>query len=104
VKDECRDITAFLDAYVDGELAAAPRRVFEAHIAECPDCAHYLASYRLTRALTLEALAEAPGAPVSTSPVPAETPRSRADESLPPERLIQAILAARRQGGTGGSG
>jgi anti-sigma factor RsiW len=88
VKDECRDVTAFLDEYLERSLAADSVRVFEEHIAECADCAHFLASYRATRALAGEALRGGPAA-ASSAPAPMALPV--------PERLIEAILAARRR-------
>ena len=76
----CRELVEFLADYMDGDLPAEVRRVFEAHLAECPECATYLRGYadaiRLARAC-------------------AET-----DDALPaevPERLVRAILAARRR-------
>jgi anti-sigma factor RsiW len=82
--DTCRDITAFLDEYCESRLAPPALRVFEDHIARCPDCLRYLASYRTTRDLGGQALSGATRA----SPAPEGTP-------TPPERLIQAILRAR---------
>jgi anti-sigma factor RsiW len=80
----CRDITAFLDEYCESRLAPQALRVFEEHIAKCPDCLRYLDSYQTTRELGRQALAgEAPA-----SPAPADPP-------TPPERLIQAVLRAR---------
>ena len=73
----CRDLITFLDSYLDGELPAAERGRFEAHLTICSDCVNYVASYRTTVAL---------GRAVCT------------DETLPvdvPEDLVQAILAAR---------
>lgn len=44
----CRELTEFLDDYLAGALAADRRAVFERHLAVCPDCRNYLASYRTT--------------------------------------------------------
>lgn len=44
----CRDVSELLAAYVDGELAPQRRRAVEFHLADCPDCWAYLASYRQT--------------------------------------------------------
>lgn len=65
--------------YLDGELAAAPRRIFDEHLAECPDCVRYVERYQQTVRLAKAA-------------VDAET------ESDAPEPLVAAILAARRKG------
>ena len=35
------NLEAQLDAYLDGELAAADARALEAHIAQCPECARW---------------------------------------------------------------
>jgi anti-sigma factor RsiW len=75
----CRELVEFLMAYDDDELDAAERAVFDAHLAECPDCEAYLASYRATVALGRRAFAD-------------ET-RDAATEA--PEELIAAVLAAR---------
>lgn len=76
----CREFTEFVIEWVDGELAADERATFEAHIRECPPCLRFLHSYQDTVRLGKAACAD--------------------DESLlqeVPERLIQAILAARRR-------
>ncbi len=44
----CREVSDLLAAYVDGELSAQRRRAVEFHLADCPDCWAYLASYRQT--------------------------------------------------------
>jgi len=75
---KCRDCVEFLMEYLDGTLAESERRVFEAHLGECPPCGHYLDSYRETVRLG-RTLCEA-------------------DERVPPEmpeELVSAILAAR---------
>ena len=75
----CRELIDFLMAYLDGELPADRRAVFDAHLAVCEDCRRYLATYRETVALGQDACAE------DDAPV---------DESVP-EELVGAILAAR---------
>jgi len=73
----CRDLIDFLDSYLEGELSMAESGRFEAHLAICPDCVNYVASYRTTVALGRAACV---------------------DDALPtdvPEDLVQAILAAR---------
>ncbi|MBM3976823.1 MAG: hypothetical protein FJ299_07520 [Planctomycetes bacterium] len=87
--ETCREITAFLDEYCENRLAQSAQRAFEAHIAQCPDCLRFLASYRTTRELGRQALSGATRA----SPDPESTP-------TPPERLIQAILRAKTAPGS----
>jgi len=77
----CREIADFLMAYEDGELAPAERSQFDAHLAVCPDCVAYLASYRKTVALGRRAFADLDAA--AANEVPAE--------------LVEAVLAARRR-------
>ena len=74
----CRELIEFLAAYLDAELPPAEHAAFEAHLALCPDCVTYLASYRETIRLGKQALGA--DAPVS--------------EDVPSE-LIEAILGAR---------
>lgn len=73
----CRDAIEFLAAYIDGDLAAVQRALFERHLAACPDCRTYLRQYQTTIHLAKAAAAEddAIGAGV-------------------PEPLVDAILAA----------
>jgi len=74
----CRELIDFIAAYLDGELAPTERERFEYHLSLCPQCVHYLESYRETQ--RLEQLACA------------------ADDAVPadvPEDLVAAILAAR---------
>lgn len=78
----CRQMVAFLDDYLDGVLAEGEKRVFETHLAVCPDCVDYLATYRTTiRAANSLARAE------SASPPPAI-----------PDDLVTGILLARGLG------
>ena len=77
----CRELTDFLDDYLDGSLAAQARATFDTHIGECPACAAYLASYAATIRIAKAATVESHGA------VPAGVP----------EELVQAILAARKK-------
>jgi anti-sigma factor RsiW len=74
----CRELIEFLSAYLDEELPGEERSAFERHLAVCPYCRDYLATYRQTIHLGKRALA-------------AEA------ESLEqvPQELIRAILAAR---------
>lgn len=75
-----RTIDEFLIRYFDGELTLRERLSFRFHLAICPNCRRYVASYREAIALGKATLAE-PEAPVSADV---------------PEALIQAILAARK--------
>jgi len=76
----CRELIEFLADYLAGDLRVEVRRVFEAHLGDCPECVTYLRGYadaiRLARASAETDVA-----------VPAEVP----------ERLVRAILAARRR-------
>jgi len=76
----CRELVEFLADYMAGELPAKVRRVFEAHLAECPECATYLRGYA-------DAIRLARACAETDDAVPAEVP----------ERLVRAILAARRR-------
>lgn len=73
----CRELIDFIASYLDNELPTAQRAEFERHLAVCPSCQAYLATYRKTVALTKASAHEA---------TPTEVP----------EALVQAILAARR--------
>lgn len=73
----CREVADFLMHYLDRELDEVQRREFEHHLELCPPCVHYLDSYRATIALGQRAFADVP-------------------EKIP-ERLVQAILAARKR-------
>lgn len=73
----CQQMSDFLGEYFDCTLPKEQRSEFERHLAVCPPCIHYLESYKRTVALARQSTATA--AP------------------MPPEELIQAILAARRR-------
>lgn len=77
----CREFVDFLMSYLEGELEAEPTRVFEDHMRLCPPCLTYLDTYRDTIRLGKLAC------------------RDELERSLeePPEQLIRAILAARRE-------
>ena len=73
----CREMTDFLADYLDGTLAPPERRLFDEHLAECPDCIAYLPSYAETIRLARE---------------------TREADALPagaPDDFVRAILAAR---------
>lgn len=78
----CRAALDFLLDYVEDRLSPQQKEILEAHLAICPDCQSYLASYRQTIMLGKEALDQNPSI---------EELRSI------PEELIKAILDARRQ-------
>lgn len=79
----CRDFVEFLWAYVSGELPSDQRFEFEAHLAICPHCIHYLDSYSKTVGLEKTAFENL------DEPVPADMP----------DELVSAILAAREKSG-----
>jgi anti-sigma factor RsiW len=44
----CQQVVELVTDYLEGALAAADRRRFEAHLAGCPNCTEYLAQMRET--------------------------------------------------------
>lgn len=44
----CRELTDFLDRYLDDELPIDVERTCEAHVRICPDCRAYLETYART--------------------------------------------------------
>jgi anti-sigma factor RsiW len=44
----CKELVETITAYLDGTLADADRRRFDAHLAECPVCTEYLDQMRKT--------------------------------------------------------
>jgi anti-sigma factor RsiW len=79
----CKEFIGFLHEYLEGELPASERALFEEHLALCVSCVNYLSNYRDTMRLAKASVRE------SDEPVPDEVP----------EELISAILAARKAGG-----
>jgi predicted anti-sigma-YlaC factor YlaD len=73
----CREANDFLAAYVAGELNGRQRALFDAHLAECPDCVVFLGQYAATIDLAKEACGDDD------------------EPAVLPERLVRAILAAR---------
>jgi anti-sigma factor RsiW len=69
----------FLMGYLDGDLPEPTRGRFEAHLAGCPDCAGYLATYQQAVRLG-KAVCAGEGIPEDV-----------------PEGLVRSILAARRR-------
>ncbi len=79
----CRELTDFLERYVDGGLTPEEQRAFDRHLSMCRPCRAYVASYRKTIELERSAFAGPDG------PVPDEVP----------EELVRGVLAARRAAG-----
>ena len=75
----CRELVDFVTDYLEGGLSDEQRTAFDGHLEECPPCIEYLNSYRETVQLG-RAVYDDPDAEV-----PADVP----------ERIVQAILAAR---------
>jgi anti-sigma factor RsiW len=48
----CQQAVELVTGYLEGTLAPAGRRRFEAHLADCPHCTRYLAQMRKTIELT----------------------------------------------------
>ena len=75
----CQELIDFLLAYFDQDLAPEQREVFEEHLRLCPECVHYVETYRLT---------------VRVSRLACEVREEPCVQ--PPERLVRAILTALR--------
>ena len=78
----CREFVEFLMDYLDGGLPAEQAATFNAHMDGCPSCVTYLETYRETIRLG-KCVCEC------------------SDDVIPddvPEKLVAAILAARRTG------
>jgi anti-sigma factor RsiW len=78
----CKEIISFLADYVDAALPADTLAEFERHLAVCPSCVAYLASYRET---------------IRTCRELAKFDESVSDAA--PDELIEAILKSRRDEG-----
>ncbi len=76
----CVEFESFILAYLEDELPAGKRRVFELHLKVCRECRDYLEAYRRTTALGKAALSDDPAAMVP--------------EDVP-EDLIKAVLDSR---------
>ena len=76
----CKEFIDFLMDYVEKQLPDRSRAEFEKHIEDCPECVHYLDSYRTTVELGQQVCRD-------EEPVPGDVP----------EPLIQAILSAVRK-------
>ena len=75
----CEEVITFLSEYVAHELAPDEDRNFERHLARCPSCVAYLATYRETIRLSRE---------VGWHELPGASPELES-------ALVRAILAAR---------
>ena len=73
----CREFADVVMSYLDGELDATQRRLFEAHLTDCADCVRFLREYRATVYLLGRA-----GQAAHADDLPAEMP----------EDLVKAIL------------
>jgi anti-sigma factor RsiW len=76
----CKELADILDDYVAGTMPVGQRNLVDEHLAFCPDCRHYLASYRQTVALGKAAFAR------TDDPVPASVP----------DGLVAALRASRQ--------
>jgi anti-sigma factor RsiW len=77
----CRELADFIMDYVNGELPGEVKSAFEKHLAVCPNCVNYLATYRTTVDLSRRAFEADDGDPTLQMP----------------EELIRAILDARNR-------
>lgn len=75
----CQEFEAFILGYLDGELSARQRRIFEWHLRICRECREYLAAYRAAMAAGRAVL------PSPDDPVPDDVP----------EDLVKAVLESR---------
>ena len=75
----CREFVEFMMEYLDGTLNSSERQVFEGHIGDCPQCVHYLDTYKETVRLGRSVCNQEDEVPEDV-----------------PEALVEAILAARR--------
>ena len=81
----CREFVDFIMAYLDGELDPEVHKTFEHHVGLCPPCGDYLAEYKTSVKLGKVAF----------------EPCDEGGEVAPevPERLLKAILEARKKEG-----
>jgi len=77
----CEEFEGFILDYLEGDLPAAKRRVFDRHLAMCRECRDYLAAYKASLDLAKDAMQNA---------------EQRIDLSDVPEDLIAAVLAANK--------
>ena len=77
----CQELADFILDFVEGRLPEDQAKIFEEHLAVCPSCIAYIDSYRSTCRMIDDACCS-------------EEPPKKV-----PEKLVQAILRARRAGG-----
>jgi anti-sigma factor RsiW len=84
----CREFVDFLMEYLDGELPAESKSVFETHLEKCPPCGAYLHNYEQTVRMA------------------ADMVDCEEQDALPeaPEALVQAVLRARKAADSEGDG
>ena len=75
-RTNCRDLADFLSEYIEARLPIAQKVVFESHLSSCPPCLDYMRSLRATIVAGQKACE-------------GEVPM--------PEKLVKAILKARKQ-------
>src|SRR5262245_23676803 len=75
----CRDFINFIADYLSNELSRSERKKFDFHLADCPNCAKYLASYQAT---------------ITVSRLTFSDPDGDVPDEVPGE-LVQAILKVR---------
>ena len=80
---DCDEFEGFILAYLEGDLPARQRFVFETHLKVCRECRDYLAAYRASLELARASY---------------RGPSHQPPEEMP-EDLIKAIVAARREPG-----
>ena len=68
----CEEVNRFIIDYLEGILPPRPARLFEKHIAQCPNCGPYFDQYKTTVELVREQGEEVPD---------------------PPEELVEATMA-----------
>ena len=76
----CQEFEDFILDYLEGQLPARQRRVFEFHLKICRECRDYLAAYRRTAEIGRAAFDE---------------PAASVPDDVP-EDLVKAVLDARR--------
>ncbi|MBT6441751.1 MAG: hypothetical protein HOK61_04925 [Alphaproteobacteria bacterium] len=75
----CEELETFILDYLDDDLPAPKKRVFERHLKMCQECRDYLAAYCTSLALAKQAVAIDDGI----------------DNTDIPEDLVTAIIEAR---------
>lgn len=76
----CREFIEFLMSYLDDEIDAGARQIFESHLDGCAECVRYMQGYQRAIEMGRCACCDEDGPP---------------PEDAPPD-LVAAILAARK--------